>query len=93
MVAEYRASATSSLVFARRRGLNVGTLRGWVRELRDEVASPIVQFVPLRSKPAATVSASAAWVEAQVGAVTLRFESGTDVNYMADLIGRLDRRC
>jgi transposase-like protein len=94
LVAEYRASGLSAEAFAARRGLNVGTLRWWCRQLRDEVSSvrPVpMRFVPV--KPKASVPPSPGLLELQVGAISLRFETGTDVDYVASLLKRIGGAC
>ena len=94
LVAEYRGGGSSADEFSRRRGLKVATLRWWCSELRDEVMSRAlvpVRFVPLR--PVAGSASTSKVVEARVGAVALRFEAGTDVDYVASLLGRLGTGC
>ena len=93
-MAEYRASGRSAEAFARRHRLNVGTLRWWCRQLRKEASAKAIvpmQFVAVRSKP--TSMPAAGLVEAQLGAVTLRFESGTDVKYLSALLQGLVKTC
>jgi hypothetical protein len=51
----------------------------------------LARFVPLR--PAASDVAGSQVLEARVGSVVLRFECGTDVDYVASLIGQLERVC
>ena len=91
LIAEYRSSGMSSKAFARKRRLNLSTLRWWAAELRDESPTEIVEFVPIEASAAVVPTCSV--VEARVGAVTLRFESGTDVEYVSELLGRLDAAC
>ena len=72
--------------------LATDVLAGWrQQELRDEASTEIVKFVPVEAEVASVVVRGV--VEAQVGAVTLRFESGADLDYMAGLLGRLGREC
>jgi hypothetical protein len=94
LVAEFRSSGARADDFARRRGLKVATLQWWCSELRRAAARSSllpVRFVPLR--PAASVEARCKPVEARVGSVILRFETGTDVEYVAALLGRLGKAC
>lgn len=94
LVAEYRASGGTAEAFARKHRLNVGTLRWWCGQLRKEGSAKAivpVQFVPVRSKLAPVPGMGL--VEAQVGAVTLRFESGTDVEYVSALLQGLVKSC
>jgi transposase-like protein len=91
LVAKYRASGATAEAFARKHRLNVGTLRWWSGQLRKEAPSVRVQFVPVRSKP--TSVPAAGLVEAQLGPVTLRFESGTDVQYVSALLQGLVKSC
>ena len=91
LIAEYRSSGMSSKAFAIKRRLNLGTFRWWAAELRDELPTEIVKFVPVETS--ATVVPARDVVEARVGPVTLRFESGTDVEYMSELLGRLGASC
>ena len=91
VIAELRGSGMSSKEFAKRRRLNLSTLRWWASELRDEASTEIVKFVPVEAEVASVVVRGV--VEAQVGAVTLRFESGADLDYIAGLLGRLGREC
>ena len=88
LVAEYRRSGLSSAEFARRRGLKVGTLRWWSSQLRDE-CQPTVEFLEVRSAP----PIPRAHIEAAVGSVVLRFEVGTDMEYVASLLSRLGPAC
>lgn len=89
LVAEYRASGVSAAEFARRRGLNVGTLRWWCTELRE--AAQAVEFLAVHAPSRAPVAR--ALLEAVVGAVVVRFEAGTDVEYVAMLLERLRSSC
>ena len=93
LVVEFRGSGARAQDFARQRGLNVTRLWWWCSELRKEVpGKPVasVRFLPVR---AAAVVPSPKPIEAQVGAVVLRFECGTDVEYLAALVSRLENAC
>ena len=91
LVAEFRTSGMGTTEFARKRRLNPKTLQWWAWELRGELPTEIVKFVPVEARTAAVTVRDV--VEARVGAVTLRFESGTDIEYMSALLGRLDAAC
>ena len=95
LVAELRGSGARVADFARRRGIRVNTLQWWCWKLRDDVvkAGPVAlaKFVPLR--PAESAESRSRIVEARIGSVVLRFECGTDVAYLASLIGQLERVC
>lgn len=93
LVAEYRASGSTAEAFARRERLNVGTLRWWCTELRREspVRAAAVRFLPVRAT--AAVPPAQRLVEAQVGGVCVRFEAGTDVEYMSALLAGLSETC
>ena len=95
LVAEYHASGSTAEAFARSHRLNVGTLRWWSGQLRKEASAKAivpVQFVPVRPKRV-SAPAGGLLVEAQVGAVILRFESGTDVEYLTALLQELVKTC
>lgn len=95
LVGELRDSGVRVADFARRKGLRVNTLQWWRWKLRGDVvkAGPVTlaKFVPLR--PAGSAVSGSQVVEARVGSVVLRFECGTDVDYVATLIGQLERVC
>lgn len=91
LVAEFRASGMGTTEFARKRRLNPRTLQWWAWELRDESPTEIVKFVPVQVAASAVPARDV--VEARVGAVTLRFESGTDAEYVSELLGRLGAAC
>jgi hypothetical protein len=91
VLAELRASGMGTTEFARKRHINPKTLQWWAWELRNEASAELVQFVPVEA--VASVRPACRVMEAQAGAVTLRFESGTDVEYVAALLDRLSAAC
>ena len=88
LVAEYRRSGLSAAEFARRRGLKVGTLRWWSSQLQD-LSEQTVEFLALR--PVAPEPCS--HIEVAVGTIVVRFEVGTDTEYLASLLSRLGSAC
>jgi hypothetical protein len=93
LVGEYYASGVSAEEFAGDRGLKVATLERWCRKLRDEVRrheTELVSFIQVQPNPPPL---SSSIVEAQVGTVTLRFESGADILYITTLLTSLSRKC
>ena len=93
IVAEYRASGLTAQVFARRQRINVGTLRWWCTQLRKE--APAKANVPVRFVPVRQIEAVRAprLVEVHVNDVAMRFEAGTDVEYLTALIRGLGGAC
>jgi hypothetical protein len=91
LIAEFRTSGMGTTEFARKRRINPKTFQWWAWELRDKSLAESVKFVPVQT--AAAVVPTRDVVEARVGAVTLRFESGTDVEYVSELLGRLGAAC
>jgi hypothetical protein len=89
---EFERSGLTQEVFATRRGVSVGTLRGWIYRLRRERKAS-VSLVPVRvvasTAPEARQPGEQA-IEVEVaGRVRMRFNTGTDVEYVAQLIQRL----
>ena len=91
LVAELRTSGMGTTEFARKRQLNPKTLQWWAWELRDELPTEVVKFVPMEASTAVVPVRDI--VEARAGAFTLRFESGTDAEYVSELLGRLGAAC
>lgn len=91
-IREFERSEVSQEAFATRRGVSVGTLRGWIYRLRRERKAS-VSLVPVRVVASTAPSArqpSEQGIEVEVpGAVRMRFAIGADVEYIAQLIKRL----
>ena|SRR5258705_11585238 len=91
-VAEFERSELTQEGFARRRGIEVMTLRSWIYKLRRERKAS-VSLVPVRviasTAPLARgADATEIEVELKTG-IHLRFSSGTDLDYVAALVQRL----
>ena len=93
IVAGYRTSGLTAEVFARRQRVNVATLRWWCTQLRAD--APAKAIAPVRFVPVgpARPTLARAFVELQAGDLALRFEAGTDVEYLASLVGALSKSC
>jgi transposase-like protein len=91
-VAEFERSELTQESFARRRGVDVGTLRSWIYKLRRERKAS-VSLVPVRVIASTAPQAREAYsadveVELKSG-VRLRFSSGVALDYIAALVQRL----
>jgi transposase-like protein len=91
-VAEFERSELTQETFARRLGIEVGTLRSWIYKLRRERRAS-VSLVPVRviasTAPRAREADAAEFeVELKTG-VRLRFSTGADLDYVAALAQRL----
>lgn len=80
---------------ARRHGVKVTTLRWWRWQLgrqgkksAKKKAPALVPVVVKEPSPART-----GYVEILAGGVIVRFEVGTDVDYVAKLVANLERAC
>lgn len=85
----------SAEAVARRYRVKVGTLRWWRWQLGRQASKPakkkapvLVPVVVTEGRPAPT-----GYVEMLAGGVVVRFEVGTDVNYVAELAAKLERAC
>jgi hypothetical protein len=90
---EFEASGQTQREFAGRRGLRLSTLQSWVYRRRrqgSEVAEPPVRLLPVQVSRAP--ASDAASLEVVLGSgVRVRFSPGTDVDYVARLVGALGR--
>ena len=106
LVAELEQGGLTRQEFAAERGVNWRSLENWFYRFRREhrVRSdvgrpPAVHFVPVkvprsRSATAALVTPAGMTVdviEAQIGAMHLRFRTGVDSDYMVRLLAALSR--
>lgn len=95
-VAEVERGAPLEAV-ARRHGVNARTLQWWRFELRRQsreqaAPAPVPTLLPVvvRGGPARMGGAQ---VEITVGRAAMRVPVGTDVEYVAALVGAVARRC
>jgi hypothetical protein len=91
-ITEFERSGVTQEAFAARRGVSVGTLRGWIYRLRQERKAS-VSLVPVRviasTAPEARQPSEEAIEVELPGRVRMRFAAGTDAEYIAQLIKRL----
>ena len=87
IVSEWRCSGETAERFAKRRGLNVGTLRVRSSQLGREAAAPAISLVPIEIAPSA--AATRGLIELELGALRVRAEVGTDPRYVAALMRAL----
>jgi len=98
IVAEFERSSETHERFCDRRGLNVGSFRGWLYRLRSgRVAAKVARsatprLLPVRARPDG-VFPEAAFVEVAAGGVLLRVPVGADVVYVSELVTELRARC
>ncbi len=94
-IRRWRRSGFSAAEFARSENLSDNTLRWWAYELRRREQHADVapeKLVPLEVVTTSDASTSArAVVEITLGDVQLAVAIGADVDYVAALIGRLER--
>lgn len=91
-MAELGRSGMTQVDFAKRRGVPPSTLRYWIYKLRGKRegggSAQSVELVPVRVSPSA-----ARQFEAQVAGIRLRFEVGTEPDYVAAVLNGLTELC
>ena len=87
------AVTTFTLRLGGGRGINVGTFRqGYYAARKRTPKGGPVRFVPVRVGPAEARRPGLVF-EARLNEVSMRFEVGTDVHYVASLLRRLSAGC
>ncbi|WP_163998914.1 IS66 family insertion sequence element accessory protein TnpA [Pyxidicoccus caerfyrddinensis] len=90
---EFEASGQTQREFAESRGLRLSTLQSWVYRRRRQVsteAEPPVRLLPVQVSGAGMAEEVPLEV-LTVGGARVRFASGTDVDYVAQLVAALGR--
>jgi len=93
LVTDFEKSGLTQAEFAKRRGINVGTFRqGYYAARKRTAKGGPVRFVPVRVGPAEARRPGLVF-EARLNELSMRFEVGTDVHYVASLLRRLSAEC
>jgi hypothetical protein len=98
IVAAFEGSGEPAAKFCARRGIRVGTLKWWRWRVRGRRcgATALARSNDVRLVPVDVVGLSAARPSAVTIALAdleLRVEVGTEVTYVAELVGELRSRC
>jgi len=93
LVGEVTAGQRAAEV-ARRYRVPASTLRVWKSRLEREKSTGGPALLPVVVRPTVRhEGAEGGLLELSFGRLTLRFESGTDTAYVAELVGRLSGSC
>jgi len=96
LVTEFENSGLTQVEFAKRRGIKLTTFRqGYCsarKRLRVDSTRQSVRFLPVKVSGEAR-GGSGQLLEARLAQLSMRFEVGTDVHYVASLLGQLSRSC
>lgn len=93
---EFEASGLTQREFAGRRGLRLSTLQSWVyrrRRQQSPAVEPPVRLLPVQVSGAPGGSAGGSVEVVLASGVRVRFEQGTDVDYMAQVVAALGCAC
>jgi hypothetical protein len=97
IVAEFARSGESVAKFAARRRLRLSSLKWWCWRLRGASAAAAEASSEVRLVPVEVVGLAAHGgarpIELTVVGVEMRVDVGTDVTYVAALVGELRSRC
>ena len=97
IIKAFERSGESHEEFCTKRGLNLGSFRGWLYRLR-KAAAPEVTLVPVAvtegaSSPSSPVGGPGGDIVVAVSDVYVRVVPGTDTMYVAALVAELRARC
>lgn len=91
IVASFEGSGLTVARFCSSRRLKPKALRWWKWKLAREARSTSVRLVPVGVVDAAVVSRAP--IELALGDIAIRFEAGTEPEYLAALVSALRGRC
>lgn len=97
IIQEYKRSGATQAAFCLRRGLKLGSFRGWLYRLRRRDAAAEVALVPVEvtesAAPAVARRPPGPDMLVAVAGVDVCFPVGADVDYVAALVVELRSRC
>jgi len=90
LIAEFEASGLPHREFVQRKDVKLFTFQSWLYRLRRERESKPPRMLPVRVSAPPVAARPGVLLES--AGVTLRFEVGTDVAYLGELLAALGRR-